>query len=81
MHLDCFKVGITLSSKQQPQQQLSLIGWAFNQKISHEFTKWGVSCEGGGGGVCTHPLSFTGDGSSQAGAKVAAGTKGEIFRF
>ena len=34
-----------------------------------------------GGGVCTHPLSFSGDGSSQAGAKVAAGTKGEIFRF
>ena len=37
--------------------------------------------KGVGGGVCTHPLSFTGDGSSQAGAKVAAGTKGEILRF
>ena len=36
---------------------------------------------GGGGGVCTHPLSFSGDGSSQAGAKVTAGTKGKIFRF
>ena len=35
----------------------------------------------GGGGVCTHPLSFSGDGSSQAGVKVAAGTKGKIFRF
>ena len=40
-----------LSSKQQqPQQQLSLLSWAFNQKISHEFTEWSVSSEGGGGG-------------------------------
>ena len=37
--------------------------------------------KGVGGGVCTHLLSFSGDGSSQAGAKVAAGTKGKIFRF
>ena len=37
--------------------------------------------KGVGEGVCTHPLSFSGDGSSQAGAKVAAGTKGKIFRF
>ena len=36
LHLDCFKEGITLSYKQQPQQQLSLIDW-------------GLSCEEGGG--------------------------------
>ena len=35
----------------------------------------------GGGGDCTHPPSFSGDGSSQAGAKVAADTKGKICRF
>ena len=46
-----------LSSKQQqqqPQQQLSLLSWAFNQKISHEFTEWSVSSEGGGGGEIAH---------------------------
>ena len=41
----------------------------------------GVCPVKGVGGVCTHPLSFSGDGSSQAGAKVAAGTKGKICRF
>ena len=42
-----------------------------------------VTVEGGRGegGDCTHPPSFSGDGSSQAGAKVAAGTKGKICRF
>ena len=37
--------------------------------------------KGVGEGVCTHPLSFSGDGSSQAGAKVAAGTKGKSADF
>ena len=37
---------------------------------------------GGEGGDCTHPPSFSGDGlSHQAGAKVAADTKGKICRF
>ena len=35
----------------------------------------------GGRGDCTHPPSFSGDGSSQAGAKVEADTKGKICRF
>ena len=47
LHLDCFKVGITLSSKQQLQQQLSLIGEAFDQKNSL-LTEKGLSCEEGG---------------------------------
>ena len=49
MCLDLFEVGIALSSKQLSQQQLSLIGWAFNHKKSHELTEWGFSHEGQGG--------------------------------
>ena len=50
LHLDCYKVGITLSSKQQPQQQLGLIGWAFNEKKSLIDEQSGVCLLRGEGG-------------------------------
>ena len=79
MHLDCFKVGITLS-KQQPQKQPSLIGWAFNpgKGLSYRGAMGLCLVRGRGGGLQTSSKVY---GSSQAGAKVAAGTKGKICRF
>ena len=50
LHLDCYKVGITLSSKQQPQQQLGLIGWAFSKKKSLIDEQSGVCLLRGEGG-------------------------------
>ena len=50
------------------------------KKVSHRGAEWGLSCEGGGegGGLQTSSKVY---GPSQAGAKVAAGTKGKICRF
>ena len=45
-----------------------------------KWTEWGLSCKGGGGEGCRHNLRFSLDGSSKAGEKVAAGTKGKISR-
>ena len=39
-----------------------------------------MSCKGGGGEGCRHNLRFSWNGSSQAGEKVAVGTKGKISR-
>ena len=58
MHLDCFKVGITISYKQQPQQKLSLICWAFNRKKSLVNELSGVCPVRWGGGGCRCYLRF-----------------------
>ena len=50
------------------------------KKVSHRGAEWGLSCEGGGeeGGLQTSSKVY---GSSQAGAKMAACTKGKISRL